>query len=296
MADNDDAAPARQSMAKSPTPHTTQISSFTSINKHPTAKAPPPSAPLTSSPPNATRINGASALHLPAESHPMTATSSSSSLPSDQQNGGTTDTNGASPYGTRSRNRGGNTRPNYAEDRDADLDFDYTSNKKPQAAVLPAAAYISDIDKSSGSNTRRSSNTALPVSTHPAKLTSANASKDNLPGMSSFSVNPESSNLTSTPAPSRKRKAPGAAPVNQTPSVTTHPAATATSRRATSTLGVTPSRTSNLMTFENCQCYLRNGKLRADDGTLLSIDGTCKVMPCFHRAQIVTSSMRLGQR
>ncbi|CAI4216562.1 unnamed protein product [Parascedosporium putredinis] len=40
------------------------------------------------------------------------------------------DTSSSSPYGTRSRNRTGNARPNYAEDKDMDLDYEYLPPKK----------------------------------------------------------------------------------------------------------------------------------------------------------------------
>src|ERR1700760_4678107 len=55
-----------------------------------------------------------------AQSQPMTATaSSSSSLPPPLENGD----NAASGYGTRSRNRTGG-RPNYAEDKELDLEIE----------------------------------------------------------------------------------------------------------------------------------------------------------------------------
>ncbi|KAL9099590.1 MAG: hypothetical protein Q9163_004934 [Psora crenata] len=272
MADNDVADPARQSKATSPKPNTTQTPTFASVNKSSALNSLLHSAPSPSPLPSATRLNGASALHLPVESEPMTATSSSSTLLPDQQNGITVETNGASPYGTRSRNRIGNTRPNYAEDRDADLDFDYTSNRKAHTATLPASSQISETDRSQGANTRRSSNAAPSAPTPSAKIVPNNAPKEDLPGMSTFSVHPELSNVTPTPAPSRKRKAPGAAPINNNPSVTAQTSVTGASRRAASTATVAPTRPTNLMTFENCQRYLKNGKLKADDGTVLGVD------------------------
>ena len=280
MADNDDANPARRSTATSAKNNNTQNSTFASVNKQSALK------PLSQSPTSAssfscaTRTNGASASYPPAESHAMTATSSSSSIPTDQPNGNAPETNGASPYGTRSRNRSANTRPNYAEDRDADMDFEYTSTKKAHATAFPAVSQICEADKSSGSNSRRSSNNAPPTATPSAKAVLATASKDHLPGMSSFSINPELPNVTPAPAPSRKRKAPGAAPVNNTPSINVRTTtSTGSSRRAVSTVTGASTRTTNLMTFENCQGYLRNGKLRADDGTVLSVDGKSNLLP-----------------
>ena len=268
---HDDAEPVQPSMATSFRPPTTHISSFASVNK-PAAFAPPSqSAPSASPPPSAARSNGAPALHPPAESHPMTATSSSSSLPPEQQNGAPADSNGASPYGTRSRNRTGNSRPNYAED--ADMDFEYTSSRKAHAAALPTTSQMNEVEKSSGSNTRRSSNTATPAPPSLTKSTPANTSRDHLPGMSSFSVNPGSPNAASAPAPSRKRKAPGAAPGPHTTPVNIQASNALTSRRAASTLIAASTRTTSLMSFDNCQGYLKNGKLKSDDGTVLNVDG-----------------------
>ncbi|KAK6227096.1 SANT domain-containing protein [Colletotrichum tabaci] len=45
----------------------------------------------------------------------------------------------ANPYGTRSRNRNGSSRPNYAEDKDLDVDmYDYAPEKKDQESKKSA--------------------------------------------------------------------------------------------------------------------------------------------------------------
>lgn len=211
------------------------------------------------------------------ESQLMTAASSSSSMPSDQQANTSMDTTGASPYGTRSRNRTGISRPNYAEDRE-ELEYDWGSARKSQArsgSAIPNNLQLGEIYKSLTANTRRSSTTApyIPVLNNKAAMT--NGQRD-LPGMSSFSVNPEASAVP--PAPSRKRKAPGNGPVtSQAPSVMTQAPSSGTSRRTGPPINTKPSRTTNLMTFDNCQGYLRNGKLKADDGTVLSVNGMFRI-------------------
>lgn len=229
------------------------------------SKSPPPSRQHPSDP----KFKSTS-----LESQPMTKTSSSSSVAPDQQANSSTDANGASPYGTRSRNRTGNARPNYAEDRELEMDFEWTSSKKMQAvanSTISSNVLPGDSDKLSATNTRRSSTTASvgPITTN--KPVTVNPQNNNLPGMSSFSVYPEAT--TGTTAPSRKRKAPGSGPVTtHTSSALTQTSVAAMSRR------VPPSnasrlRTTNLMTFENCQGYLKNGKLKADDGTTLAVNG-----------------------
>ena len=223
--------------------------------------------------------------HLPAlsapkstnlESLPMTATSSSSSMPSDQQVNSSMDTATASPYGTRSRNRTGNPRPNYAEDREVEMEYEWSSSKRPHPSSgpsVPNSAQPGDGEKPPAATARRSSTTAptAPPTNNKAALPSV--PKDHLPGMSSFSVNPEPN--TAPPAPSRKRKAPGTAPAApHTSSAVTQPPAPSISRRTAHVPTPKVSRETNLMTFESCQGFLKNGKLKADDGTVLAVNGT----------------------
>ena len=209
------------------------------------------------------------------ESQPMTTTSSSSSIPSDQQPNHSMDTTGVSPYGTRSRNRTGNSRINYAEDREVEMEYEWSSTRKLHTGSgpsMPNSAQSADGDKPSVANTRRSSTTAPIVLPTNNKAPPASVQKDHLPGMSSFSVNPEPS--TAASAPSRKRKAPGNGPAtSHTSSAITQTPAPSISRRTASVPNPKATRETNLMTFENCQGYLKNGKLKADDGTLLAVNG-----------------------
>ena len=210
------------------------------------------------------------------ESQPMTATSSSSSMPSDQQANNSMDATAASPYGTRSRNRTGNSRPNYAEDRELEMEYDWTSTKRPHAgsgSSIPNTIHSGDADKPSAANVRRSSTTAPNITSTTNKAAPPSIPKDQLPGMSSFSVNPEPN--SAPPPPSRKRKAPGNGPAtSHTSSAVTQTPAPSISRRTVGISNLKASRETNLMTFEDCQGYLKNGKLKADDGTVLAVNGT----------------------
>lgn len=209
------------------------------------------------------------------ESQPMTATFSSSSMPPDQQANNSMDATGASPYGTRSRNRTGNPRPNYAEDREVEMEYEWSSTKRPHAGSgpsMPNTTQPGDGDKPSAANTRRSSTTVPVAPPTTNKATLPTVQKDHLPGMSSFSVNPEPN--TAPPAPSRKRKAPGNGPTPSLPSsAITQTPAPGLSRRTTSVPNSKAPRETNLMTFDNCRGYLKSGKLKADDGTILSVNG-----------------------
>lgn len=209
------------------------------------------------------------------ESQPMTTSSSSSSVHQDQQVTNSMDPNGPSPYGTRSRNRTGNARPNYAEDKELEMDFEWNSGKKSHAAgnsAVPSNTISGDSEKPSTSTTRRSSTTAATTSIVANKATTASPQTNHLPGMSSFSVYPEAG--AAPPAPSRKRKAPGNGPVApHTSSAATQASALNITRRTAPSTNARRLRTTNLMTFEHCQGYLKNGKLKADDGTTLAVNG-----------------------
>ena len=268
--------------------------------KHPAPHSRPASAKNESGsaslPPRASSKSPQHNLHLPTlpaakstnlDSQPMTATSSSSSMPSDQQANNSMDTIGASPYGTRSRNRTGNPRPNYAEDREVEMEYEWASTKRPHASSgpsIPNSAQSGDGDKPSAANTRRSSTTASTATPTNNRAALPSVQKDHLPGMSSFSLNPEPN--TALLAPSRKRKAPGNGPVtSHTSSAVTQTPAPSISRRTACIPNPKAPRETNLMTFENCQGYLKNGKLKADDGTVLAVNGTWD-------AQAITSSDR----
>ena len=197
------------------------------------------------------------------ESQPMTKTSSSSSVPSGMATT-TADNVGPSPYGTRSRNKAGNARPNYAEDREMDTESDWVAAKKSQASgglVSSGQAQAGDSDRSTGVNTRRSSNTAPASAT--SKAGPAGNAKDGIPGTSSFSLNAEAI-ASPVPTTSKKRKAPGGGVAAS---------AAGASRRATTTVSSARHRETNMLTFENSQGYLQDGKLKADDGTILAING-----------------------
>ena len=248
--------------------------SFASVNAQPPNRTPKPARIASKSPPtNQSRTPDISVKPTPLESQPMTATTSTSSLPPDQSGNNGTDAKDASPYGTRSRNRNGSSRPNYAEEPEV-MEYEWTSAKKSQAPSEPAGP-ASDLERTSGANTRRSSNTAPTAPTPPTaapKTTMGHISNHQMPGMSSFAVNPS---LTAASAPpTRKRKAPGSAPViPQNASVLTQTSTTGSPRRQGPATASQTTRTTSLMTFEGCQGYLKNGKLKADDGTWIAVGG-----------------------
>ena len=272
MADEDEVSrdrsamtePSNQAAPQAPPASTNNESSSASTYSRVPSKSPqqdpPPPLESAAKPP-------------PFESQPMTTSSSSSSLPPEQQ----METTSASPYGTRSRNRTGNPRPNYAEDRELDMEYEWTSGKKSQgnsASVVMNNLLSGESDKASTGSTRRSSAAATNGFTSSNKAAIPNMQNSSLPGMSTFSAYPDPNLVATPPAPTRKRKAPGSGPVASN---------TTTSMQQTSVAGVSRRnaippqssklRTTNLLTFDGCQGYLKNGKLKADDGTILSVNG-----------------------
>lgn len=174
----------------------------------------------------------------------------------------------AAGYGTRSRNRTGNPRPNYAEDRDYDVDmFDHDHDKAHQttkkASRLSNAANQGDsaqtnvgARKLSGDDSRAG--------------TSQHGSKEHTPGRTTGpSSAAQASNGTSQP--SRKRKAAGAAQqANSSAAATSSRRAVASSENSTASQWTG----TNLLTFTNSRARLQQGRLVADDGTVLEANGT----------------------
>ncbi|KJF61048.1 PHD finger and BAH domain-containing protein [Coccidioides immitis RS] len=198
-----------------------------------------------------------------SQSQPMTASTSCSSAADTPKQTLSSSTPTPAPYGTRSRNRVGVPRPNYAEDRDLDIDLEPVSNSKPTTSKKAASAShttsrtspAASIEKNGGVSTRGTRNAA---GNH------LSTTKEAIPGTSTFSANPNATNG------SKKRKQPGS-------NTTVQGSSTPTSTSATSRKFIVPASKlpemaapTNMMTFNNSKGCLKNGKLKADDGTVLA--------------------------
>ena len=169
------------------------------------------------------------------------------------------------PYGTRSRNRTGGSRPNYAEDHEMDVDDErHGVGNKPANSRKAAPPQLEDTPPAEGDklyavNTRKGFSSANgPV---PVDSSSAAAAKDFIPGTSSFSATP---GVSST---SKKRKQPGG---SITSAASSPPSHYTTAKPRASHRGYYEA---NMMTFENTAAYLKKGELIADDGTALRVNG-----------------------
>ena len=156
-----------------------------------------------------------------------------------------------------------------------DVDVDWgSSSKKAQSSsssIAPGSAQAGEGDKFLGVNTRRSSTSTNGSVAPKSAVQAAPMPKDYIPGMSTFSVNADTSAVSHPP--SKKRKAPGGVPNATTASTAqTHP--TTTRKTSAAIPAADGSRETNMLSFDSSQGFLKNGKLRADDGTLLGLNGT----------------------
>ncbi|TEA14187.1 E3 ubiquitin-protein ligase SNT2 [Colletotrichum sidae] len=176
------------------------------------------------------------------------------------------------PYGTRSRNRNGSSRPNYAEDKDLDADmFDYYPEKKEQESKKSArhsnvsAGATLDAPRPNGASRKEA------AASEDAKMVSAqNGIKE--PQMASTPQAAQPSANASAPVqPSKKRKAATqAAAANASSATVVTGTGNGASRKPTSGPFATSYADTNMLSFENCGANPQDGKLVADDGTVLA--------------------------
>ncbi|KAG8419825.1 putative PHD type zinc finger protein with BAH domain-containing protein [Metarhizium acridum] len=167
----------------------------------------------------------------------------------------------AAGYGTRSRNRGGNARINYAEDKDIDMDvYDYYDKKDQD--VPKKSSRKSDV-AANGDGAARAvvSRRAAAEEARAVGASNQNGSKSSTPSGVGVGVGGGASQGAPTSGAaqgSRKRKA---------------AAANAVSTRKAGQMGQlegTPMPETNMLTFENCNHRPdANGCMVADDGTVL---------------------------
>jgi len=206
-----------------------------------------------------------------AESQPMTASNSASSDTSAKE--ATLNGAGAAvPYGTRSRNRTGTSRPNYAEDKELDADFDAPSSSKD--ANGRKAARVGDTGNAA--DTVRSTNPARKIPVPEAEHTLGIQShyKEPIPGTSTFSSNPSA--IGSSHHPKKRKVTSQTTTFQPQPHISaSHPATPqAVTRRASLAAHVlTGFRDSNMLSFDNCAGRLSGNRLVADDGTVLEVNG-----------------------
>lgn len=166
----------------------------------------------------------------------------------------------AAPYGTRSRGRNA-PRPNYAEDRDMDAEFEAAPAK---GAKRNSGVALTNIVNGSKSDSEKSSPT-LPRKTLTNGTASNPVPKESIPGTSSFSARPDDANGAGS---IRKRKA-----TVSTPATTNAAKKIFTAAPGDSDSGYF----TNMLSFEASEPILKDGHITADDGTTLGINGMFQI-------------------
>lgn len=202
----------------------------------------------------------------------------------------------ASPYGTRSRNRNGGARPNYAEDRDIDVDlYDHYSDRRDDDSKKTGTRQASFSNSAAQAAPRSgigSSRKPLPpddTKHHGASQHSTSTTKDQQ-SQAQAAPSAATGNTAngSTSTKSKKRKADASAAASGGSQAPSSPAANPSgaqkrqggsgSNNASGSDGTASARDggyadTNLLTFEKCKAVLKNGKMVADDGTVLEVNG-----------------------
>jgi hypothetical protein len=198
----------------------------------------------------------------PVQSHPMTTTTSTSSHLSNKDS-----TPPQTGYGTRSRNRPGAPRPNYAEDVEMDFEMAPQTNGRDHSSMDLSSNSPPAIEsrQSPAPSSKRGNQTSN-------GWNSLNNNSSSIPGTSLFSANPNA-----RVPHSRKRKATEAQSTgvgqSQSPAPTTQTVTRRTHANATQINP--PMRESNMLSFDKHRAILKHGKLVADDGSSFSVNGTC---------------------
>jgi hypothetical protein len=199
---------------------------------------------------------------------------------------------GASPYGTRSRNRTGNSRPNYAEDKDIEMDFDAFPDRKEadarKASGRTTSPTAGDASLPSDAPPRTNNGTArkpLPTA-EPAKVSAASQqrqshAKEQQSAAPANSASVIYGNVNGTAPSSKKRKAAqlGSSTRNGGQSgsaAPSQPSAASQRRNGTAPLRPRGYQETNMLNFENCGSMPNaDGIMVADDGTELAPNGKC---------------------
>ena len=206
--------------------------------------------PSTSEDVRASPTPGAFAAHDLPQSQPMTASASNSSLNQGAENGD----DSSNVYGTRSRNRTGGARPNYADDKELDLEIEATG-RISKAASKKSAAVSANNAAASQANANAGFSTVNP---------STAADADPPPQPTAILSAPSAS------VPSKKRKQPGS---NTTVAPTPAPSAYTLDTR-TRFSGPASYVETNMMSFHTSGSRLNAKKqLVADDRSTLAADG-----------------------
>ncbi|KAF2270727.1 hypothetical protein CC78DRAFT_139873 [Lojkania enalia] len=199
------------------------------------------------------------------QSQPMTASTSSSSHASAKETKETKETATAAPYGTRSRNRPGTSRPNYAED--VEMDFEMAQpTTNGNSSEPPSRGSVAT--ESSGVSGKKGSAAGQGNAPWGGPNQKENPANLNIPGTSTFAANP---NVNSAHPPKRRKNAAGHA-ANGNHANAAAPSQSGGKRGNNAVAAANYTRESSMLTFAKTSGLLKDGRLEADDGTTVSVN------------------------
>lgn len=177
-----------------------------------------------------------------------------------------------SSYGTRSRNRPGRSRPNYAEDTEMDFEMGAASTNGNMSdppsrnSVAPDSGHSSSVSAKRVPGPAQSNapwgNSGSNPKDHPTGL--------NIPAVTASAATPPAS-TTQTTTKRRKNAATGA--INGSHASAAPPSQQGAKRGTHPMVAANSARESNMLTFERTGALLQNGHLEADDGQTVNING-----------------------
>lgn len=177
----------------------------------------------------------------------------------------------ASSYGTRSRNRPGRSRPNYAEDTEMDFEMGAASangnlsDPPSRNSVAPDSVHSSGVSGKKGPG---------PAQGNTSWGNSGPNPKDNPtnPNILGASASPAATPASTVPPVTKRRKNAAATATNGTQANAAAPSQSGAKRGNHPTAVTTSARETNMMTFENTGAFLKDGHLEADDGQTVKIN------------------------
>lgn len=191
------------------------------------------------------------------QSQPMTATSSTDAVGTDSA----TPSGKQTTYGTRSRGRNA-PRPNYAEDRDIDMDLEFANPKTAKRSS--GSAFNNAVNGSSKPEGEKSSSNSR--KSHPTANGTNPTNKESIPGTSTFSAKADDGSGSSTA--SKKRKQPASTPNSSSVN------GSVAKKIFTAAPSLAQETETNMATFDTHGRHLKDGKLKADDGTVYAPNGS----------------------
>ncbi|KAI1162407.1 hypothetical protein F5B18DRAFT_384048 [Nemania serpens] len=252
---------------------------------HTSSPAPAPAPALTHTPQSSTTTSATTTKSLDSkQSEENAVNANATTQPMSKSNSAASNAlskdamAGPSPYGTRSRNRG-QARPNYAEDKDLDVEmedaFPEKKEEEPKKGIRQANAStngVGDANKATASSSRKA------AAADDSKAASSHATSKDTHSIASATATSNATGPATSSGVSKKRKATTQATTNNvhsqagtpTPAPVTS-AVTGTRRSAAQGAAHASAgyRETNMLTFERCGGMPKDGRMVADDGTVL---------------------------